>query len=751
VVFRALVLASLAWGAILPAIAADPYQPEQRTYRIPRVTRPPKLEDFLNGAPRQAEVVITDFRQFDPGDGDPVSEPTTAYLSYDDKNLYVAFVCKDSDPGSMRIRKTKREDILNDDRVTINIDTFHDHRRSYFFDSNAYGIQMDGITTDGQGDDFSFDTLWYSEGRITSHGYVVLETIPFRSLRFSSAPKQTWGFIVARFIQRNNEWATAPHVSRRRLPQWAGQLGDLEGLEGISPGRNLQFIPYALFSRGRFLDVPASGSLPRFQSQTEARGGLDSKVVLRDAFTLDTAINPDFSQVESDEPQVTVNQRYEVYFPEKRPLFIENAGFFRTPETLFFSRRIQDPQFGARLTGKAGPWALGVLAADDRAPGEVAESGDPLHGRRAFAGVVRVQREFLRDSHVGLLATSREFASSHNRVFSLDARIRLKQGWFLRGQVIRSDTRALDGTRYSGPAYYASLSRSGRKFSYSSVYRDRSPRFRSELGYIPRVDIRQMEHFVSYRWRPEGRRILNFGPDFTVMTNWNREGRLQDWEVEPGFYFELPRLTTLRVERAELYELFERIGFRKRQTSLELSTEWLKWLTFRTELEWGDDVNYYPAASLDPFLGKSTSRSVGLTWHASDQLRFDESYLYTRLGVRTGSTVAREGASVFNNHILRSKVNYQFTRELSLRAILDYNAVLSNPALVDIERSKRVGADVLLTYLVNPGTALYAGYTDIHENLALDPTAPPYLRRTQSPWTSTGRQFFVKLSYLLRF
>lgn len=746
---RGTILAALIGCLLSSAILAAPPEPGNTSFRIPKVSRPPKLEDFLNGTPREAEFQVTDFRQFDPGDGTPASQPTTAYLSYDEKNLYAAFVCKDSDPKTMRIRKTRREDILNDDRVTINVDSFHDHRRSYFFDANAYGIQMDGITTDAR-DDFSFDTLWYSEGKITSDGYVVLITVPFRSLRFPNTEKQTWGVILARFVQRNNEFSIYPYVSRRLLPDWTGQFGHMDGLEGISPGRNMQFIPYGLFSHGRFLDTPA-GAVPRFRSQSDLRAGLDSKMVLRDAFTLDTAINPDFSQVESDEPQVTVNQRYEVFFPEKRPLFIENAAFFSTPEQLFFSRRIQDPQFGARLTGKAGRWALGVLAADDRAPGEIVGEDDPLRDRRATIGVLRLQRELGGNSYVGLLATSRDFASSHNRVYSLDTRLRLKQGWFLSGQVMRSDTRELGGKRYSGPAYYASLSRGGRHLSYSSTYRDRSPRFRSELGYIPRVDIRQMEHAVSYRWRPESRKILSFGPTVAALVNWDRQGRVQDWELEPEFVVELPRMTTLTFERSEAFELFERIGFRKAHTRLEMSTEWLKWLTLRSEYFRGTDVNYYPAARMDPFLGRSTSGSIGFTWHARDQFRFDESYIYTRLGVRPGTLNAPAGASVFNNHILRSKVNYHFSRELSLRMIVDYNAVLSNPALVSADRSKRLGGDVLLTYLLNPGTALYAGYTNIHENLALDPAAPPYLRRTQSPGTQTGGQFFVKVSYLLRF
>ncbi len=190
---------------------------ETPTITIPRVSRAPKLSDFLNGTPREAETRVTDFRQMDPGDGDPVSQPTTAFLSYDAKNLYVAFIAKD-DPKLIRARVAKRKQILTDDRITINIDTFHDHRHAYWFDVNPYAVQFDGITTDGYGDDFSWEGLWYTEAKITEDGYVVLITIPFKTLRFSNAPKQQWGVLLGRFIQRNNEFA---HVAACHPPETA--------------------------------------------------------------------------------------------------------------------------------------------------------------------------------------------------------------------------------------------------------------------------------------------------------------------------------------------------------------------------------------------------------------------------------------------------------------------------------------------------------------------------------------------------
>jgi len=730
--------------------------------RIPRVKRPPRLEDFLNGSAREDEAIVTSFRQRDPGDGVPVSEPTTAYLSYDDKNLYVIFVCKD-EPGQVRARMAKREDAFSDDMVGILLDTFHDRRRAYYFLSNPLGIQADAILTEGQGEDYSFDTLWHSEGRLMPDGYIVWFAVPFKSLRFRGEPIQTWGIGLSRSIIRKNESSWWPHISRR-VEGVVQQLATLEGLERIPPGRNVQLIPYGLFARARFLDT-ADANNSRFRTENDFRGGVDGKFVVRDALTFDVALNPDFSQVESDEPQVTINQRFEVFFPEKRPFFIENAGFFQTPVTLFFSRRVADPQFGVRMTGKVGRWVLGALGIDDRAPRAGSPSSTAIAEKRAGIGVVRVQREFGQQSEIALFFASRDFTPNFNRVLSLDTRIKLSPNWVLTGQAMRSFTRQSPnepdcpkgGQRLSGPASWAELRRTSRHFVYAGNYNDRSPNFCSELGFVPRVDIRQTEHFAGYFWRPEGRAVVAFGPSVSALVNWNRAGTVQDWTASAGFEIDLTGQTSLNVSRGEAFELFQNIGFRKHSTALTLSTEWLKWLGVSARYSHGTNENFFPATGLAPFLAVTSRTNLGLTIRPAPRIRFDQTYIFALLSTREGASPVgfAAGTSIFNNHLLRSKLNYQFNRELSLRLILDYNAVLPNPALVALSRSKRLTGDLLLTYLLHPGTALYVGYTDLYDNRVLDPgmppSVPPSIHLTRSPSHSTSRQFFVKMNYLFRF
>ena len=716
--------------------------------RVPRVSRPPKIEDFLNGTPREAELAVTTFRQFDPHDGDPVTQPTVAYLSYDNKNLYVGWICKD-DPAKIYARMAPRKQIDLDDRVTINIDTFQDHKHAYWFDVNPYGIQYDGRTTDGIGDDSSWESLWYSEGKITEDGYVVLETIPFRSLRFPRASKQIWYICLARFIQRNNELSAWPFISHSGLPQFVGQFAPIELDDDISPGRNLQFIPYGLASLDNYLD-PAAG----FQQQVEHHAGLDAKAVIRDALTLDMALNPDFSEIGTDDPKVQVNQRYEVIFPERRPFFLENASIFTMPEQLFFSRRIVNPQYGLKLTGNLGRWSLGAIASDDRAPGEVLLQGQTGHGDRAYDGVFRLEREFGHQSHVGLFLAGTKFGSAINRVGSVDLRYVLPHNWTMGGQATTTHTEESSGRIVAGPGYLFSLKKSDNHVSFQNWFIDRSPGLNSTLGYIDRSDIRSWETFAHYLWKPKANRaVMAYGPIFDGGVIYDHKGILQNWAIEPGFQISLPRLTTLSLSHEQEYEFYKGSGFRRQNIDFAFTTSWFKWLDMKAEYTHGSLPNYYPAPGLAPFLGNADNASAAITLHPQTHLRLDEIYYYTRLAARndTPASGALPGQVIFNNHLIRSKINYQFTPAYSFKAIMDYYALLPNNSLVASTYSKQADTTLLFTYLPHPGTAVYIGYSDTFQNVDYNADRVPPYSITPLPGTSTDRQLFMKFSYLLRF
>jgi len=747
--------------------------------KIPRVHHAPKLEDFLENHPREAELMVTDFRQNTPGDGTPATESTTVYLSYDDKNLYAVFVCHD-EAGEIRAHLSKREASDQDDGVGVLLDTYRDFHRAYFFYSNPLGVQTDAIYTEGQGYDFSFDTLWDSAGRVTSDGYIVFFSIPFKSLRFSSDAEQTWGVALYRVILRKGEYDYWPYVTQR-VEGLTQQFAPVSGLDNVSPGRNIQFIPYGLLANDRFLNQPnppSAATPPAFLDRFEHRAGLDAKFVAKDSLAFDVTLNPDFSQVESDDPQLTVNQRFAVFFPEKRPFFIENAGFFATPVNLFFSRRIADPQFGSRMTEKLGKWTLGALVIDDRRPGQRFSAGP--YNTRAVDGVVRVTREFGNQSYIGGFFSSRDFADTSNRVASLDTRLKFSKNWVVDFQAVHSWTRQyLNAERnclsfassdpiigsQQGNALWADASYSGRHFLFHADYQDYSPNFCTEMGFVNRIDIRQSNANGGYFWRPEKSKIVDFGPTASETVNWDHTGVLQDWGAALGFQVDFTKQTTISISRGEAYELFSAIPFRKHSTAAVFSTAPKKWLSFNSRFVSGTGEDYFPAAPLPPFLGNVKKLSAGFTLRPSSRFRFDETYLYYRLGARNGSTPPgfNPGQNIFNNHLMRAKLNYQFTKELSLRLILDYNATIANSNLLDLQTNlgsfdggpiapaKQLTTDVLFTYLLHPGTAVYVGYNNGYSDLILRPGPPPSVTAQGAPNNSTSRLFFVKLSYLLRF
>src|SRR6185369_6502929 len=412
---------------------------------IPLIERAPSFEDFagmrVSSDLAQKMSKIDRFVQRNPNDGRPASQRTEAYLGYTTKNLYVVFLCFDTEPSRIRAHMNRREDIQEDDQIGLMIDTFNDHRHAYTIYVNPVGVQQDGTFTEGNEPDLSFDTVWNSNAHMTKEGYVAWFEIPFKSLRFPHTPDQKWGILFERDIPRNNEASFYPPISSNQQGILS-QETTVEGMKEISPGRNMQFNPYGSFRTFHALDTRDPNQARYSNRLADMRVGLDSKFVLKDSLVLDTTINPDFAQVESDEPQTTVNQRFEVFFPEKRPFFQENSGYFDTPVNMVFTRRIADPTYGIRLTGKVGHWGIGTLLADDRSPGKSVMETDPLSGHRAYYGVLRVTRDLWKDSNIGIIYTDRELNTSpdttctdlrctvgFNRVGGIDSKIRFNKNW----------------------------------------------------------------------------------------------------------------------------------------------------------------------------------------------------------------------------------------------------------------------------------------------------------------------------------
>jgi hypothetical protein len=742
-------LAALFLVAGLPALTqggqTEPPEGHPRL-SVPRIESAPKLADFEGMKPGGVALkmtMATGLVDRLPRDGTPMTERTEVYFGYDDRHLYAAFLCFDSDPTGIRAHMNGRDRVPeSEDSIALQIDTFRDRKHAYGFQANPLGVQQDGLWTEGKGWDLSFDTVWRTESKLTDAGYIVLVSVPFRSLRFPRESMQTWGFLVYRGIARKNEEGFWPPYSTR-IAGRMNQAASMEGLKDVSPGKNAQLVPYMSARSFRTLEVDPQEGGHFVNNPGEAEVGADAKVVVKDSLSLDLTANPDFSQVESDEPQVTVNKRFETFFPEKRPFFLENASYFDTPIQLLFSRRIANPDVGGRLTGRLGRIALGALVVRD-------QTGS---GSAATDMVLRVNRDFGNESSVGLFASSRNLGSDTNRVVGLDTRVKFGANWFATAQAVASATRETGANDLDGPAYRATVSRAGRRFAYNADFNDRSPEFRTALGYIERTDLRSLDQTASYRWMPASSRLLSFGPELSVSEVRDHEGDRLDRAVTPKFSFEWPGLTKLqvfyqdanvRLRPEEVPSLRERVPFSQNRAGLEFSTSFTRSLSLTLRGSTGEGINLVPKSSGRPHAADLDELSFVSEVRPSTRLSLSASYLLTRLR----QTADRP---IFTDHILRGRVNYQFTRALSLRAIVQYDALQAAESLTSLEDRRNLNVDVLFTFLRGPGTALYVGYNNNLQNL--DPSlrlGARGLLRTPSGLLSDGRQFFIKASYLLR-
>ncbi len=505
--------------AFLPAvaIAAD----NLANISIPQISQEPQFSDFAGMAPATALARqmsrIQGFVQREPTDGAPASQRTEVYLGYDQERLYAVFLAFDSDPSQIRANLASRENISGDDTVELTIDTFNDQRAAYTFRVTPLGMQWDARWTEGFSNRAGFDTtweaVWDSEGEVNDQGYMVRIAVPLRGLRFPETNEQQWRVQVGRQIPRVTEESFWPPYSITRDGR-LNQAALLTGIRDVSPGNNTQIIPFTFARSVDSLNVDAPGG-PAFESETEYDIGVDAKFVFNDAWVLDLTINPDFSQVESDEPQVTVNERFEVQYPERRPFFVENADFFATDSILLFTRRIVDPEGGLRLTGRQGNWGFGTMLMNDEAPGLNRADTDPLDGEKANIAVFRAYRDLQGQDRIGMMFTDRELLDGFNRVLSMDGKFRLNQNWVTNIELIGTDTEpTLGGESITGVQQNVRIDRVARTYNTHIHYVGTDEDFRTQLGF-------QNRFFKSDISGIHNRHDVNFFPENSILNSWS--------------------------------------------------------------------------------------------------------------------------------------------------------------------------------------------------------------------------------------
>lgn len=747
---------------------------------IPRLSSPPILSNFLGGQPQfpVTEMLrVTNFVERYPDDGTRPPDATTAYLGYTHDSLFIAFICRDRDPGLIRAHMLQRDSPGDDDHVRVLLDTFHDQRRAFVFESNPLGIQADALYSEQTGYDFSFDTVWSSWGRRTPFGYVVLMRIPFASLYFTKAAPgemRTWGIILERGIAHSDESDYWP----RSDPNMAGLLTQdaaVHGFEDIERGQNLQIEPYALARSVRQLNT-ANPVNPFFDVKPlQGYTGLDSKFILHNSLVLDTTFNPDFSQVGINNPAAP-NQRFPPFFPEVRPFFIENSSYFMTPISLYYSNKIITPQYGARLTGKLGHWAMGVLDADDRSPGQAVAENTPEANTRAHFYIGRINRDIGSHSDVGLIYADRQYLGSFNRAGGFDYRARAGNRWTYTGQVLTSETsnisNSTEGERYcesralscSGQAWFQQLRYSDLHRSWWLAYNDTSAGFVTDTGFFVRPDIREPNGRFSYTFLPARGPILSHGPSIYAERIWDHTGLPLDFYVEPSYGFTFKDRTSLsayvtlgqdRLRPIDYSSLASNVEYDTHSAGISFYTSPVRWLAADVGYHAGATINYQPPSGQGPDPVDVASPSVSLDVKPLNAVDLSNSYVFTQF------TNPDTGNLVYDNHELISRWNYQFTKALSLNLIGQYLATLPHGEATDLSNSKDLFGDALLTYMPHPGTAVYFGYIGNFANLnrglctrldnGLCNPDDPILPTTGSALMNDNKDLYLKVSYLLRF
>jgi hypothetical protein len=751
---RLVVVAALA--LITSATVAEGQTPASRpTLNVPRLAGPPVIDGKLDDGVWLEAARITSFTQMEPVDGAPATERTEVWIAYDSRRLYLAFYAHYSDPGSIRANRSDRDRIDRDDRISVYLDTFLDQQRAFMFAVNGQGVQADAMrnaslggpnvggrsrtsgssSTGGGGgsstgstvrpieEDPSWDALFDTRGGLVEDGWVAEMAIPFKSLRYPAvADGQThrWGFQVVRAIVSKDEQDVWSPVSRD-IQGFLTQMGTIGGLRDLSTTKNLELQPELTAVQFGSLD----GRTGRYRNgAVDPEAGLNLKYGLTSNVVLDVTYNPDFSQIEADRPQIEVNQRFPLFYEEKRPFFLEGKEIFDTSIPLLHSRTIVDPKFGGKLTGKIGRTTFGMLVADDEAPGRVDDRAEPAFGHSAHVAVGRLRYDLYRESHIGAIVTDREFLDTSNRVVGVDGRFLLGAVHRLSFTVAAAQDERGSGERQAGTAIDVNLTRLGRGLSYSISHVNYTPNFRSATGFIRRVDQQFTTVQGSYTFWPQNV-IVSWGQFGIYSRNYNHAGQLDDEMLGTATFVQVVRNINASLQNWRTIERFGGIAFLAYHHAVQGDLNFDRRFSTRFRWSWEDGIRYTET----PFLGRSTIGSAEFSFRPTSRFETGLTANLSRL------VDPRDNAEVFDVRLYRTRTTYQFTPRLLVRNILEYDAW-----------ENKFGVNLLLTYRINAGTVVFLGADDrLQEgrNINSDFFDTGALRRT-------SRAFFFKLSYLFR-
>ena len=795
-------------NVVLPAEKAQPV-------RLSKFDKPPVIDGKLDEEVWKQAAVLKDFYQIDPNENVAPLKPTEVLLGYDSKFLYIAFRCFD-EPDKVRSTVSRRDNIFSDDYVGFFLDTFNDQRKAFEAFFNPLGIQGDATFTEGRGEDFSVDVVMESKGVIDQQGYTVEVAIPFKSIRYEAGKGKLWGAHFFRRIKRNNNELDSWMPVSKSIASTLSQAGHLTGFEGISTERTLELIPSLTISEtGR--QVRSYGVFPGTTAALTDPGrivnepvkldpGLTAKFGLTPTVTLDLAVNPDFAQVEADQLVVTTNQRFPIFFPEKRPFFLEGIDIFQTPILAVHTRTIVDPDIAVKLSGKQGKNTFGLMLASDNGPGNLSAddrgalascfdrralnpavvcNNERFVDKNAYIGVLRLKRDIGKgDSTIGILATTYNFIEKHNQLGAIDGRFRINKQTIFNFQLLGTTSRNFFFDPLKGSSSY----RTGNGFGYSTTYdvtgrnfgwqlygEGFTKNYRSDVGFFGRTNTNFNSVYGRYNSTPNTKKtIISWHVHNFSWIGYDFQGRIQNWESENYVEWRLPRNSYFSLAWEPAYEriLEEEFGISRNAPCVAAGT--CRAAFYGPDDERSVQKNHFFIAGSSQYSKKIqfNGRAVWRTNHLD--LDFGGGRRFPRVSpaalllgqnapLDPGPGLLFEfsgGVTYQPTNLLKLQLNYLKNRLVrndtgrvafdtnifTLRSTYQFTKATFARGIVDYNTlNRRVRSQFLLGWTPNPGTAFYAGYNDDlnYGFNAVSSSIVPGFRRN-------SRTFFVKMSYLFR-
>lgn len=709
--------------------------PAKEPVDVPRIDEKIAVDGRLDEPAWQQALRLDLPVETEPGENIPASLRTEVRVFYGKDAVYFGLECFDPQPQQIRARFAERDSFDADDLININLDTFNDERRNYFFGCNPLGMQRDGLETTGG--DITWDAIWASAGRIHEQGYTIEMAIPFSSLQFQrAAGPQVWGLDISRWVPRSQRHRFGLVPIDRNNNCYQCQFLKIRGFAGVKPGRRLEFVPTLTGARTDGRDPMPGGNFAGVSRDLDP--GLTVQWGVTPNLTFNGTANPDFSQVEADARQLDVNEPFALFYQEKRPFFTEGADFFSTPFRAVYTRTLREPRWGLKLSGKEGANTIGAYFVQDELtnlifPGSQG-SGAASLDQLSSALVLRYQRDFGSRYTLGGLFTSRAGDDYFNRVCGFDGAARFTERDKVTFQFLGSSTAYPDAVALanaqplgtlSGHAFGAQYVHQTRNLTWYLEYDDVGPEFRADLGFMPKVGYREGEAGVEYSWlRNQGwwsRIELSY--DFSYAEDSNGGFLYRTQGVD--FFLSGDLQTFLYLGAAHGRECFRDQTFQgwTGQAHLEMQPFSALWLGVNAEA--GDSIDYANAR-----LGSRVTANLAAMIKAGRHLAFQVDHNYERMKVG--------GAELYTANITQGSAIVHLNLRMFFRAIMqyvDYRYNIANYTFAVEPEEKRFFSQWLFSYKLNPRTVFFLGYSD------------NALGTREFPLTRSDRTVFMKVSY----